>query len=129
MLAVFQNRLMSTVICFSVYGELYRIDLEKVMYFQSDDHYTHIYFLSGFHCLIPFGLSKVESAIDEALGESKYHLRLGRKFIINLKAVFHVNALKQSVIFTDDKGTTATIYLPKPVLRTLMDILDTNKQQ
>ncbi len=124
-----QDRLMSTIICFNMYGELYRIDLEKVMYFQSDDHYTHVYFLSGFHCLIPFGLSKVEAAIDDAMEEGKYHLRMGRKFIINLKAVFHVNAIKQTVFLFDDNGTIITIHLPKPVLRSLMETIGTSKQQ
>ena len=58
---------MGKKLCLSIYGELYMIDLEMVMYLQADDHYTIAYYASGTHFMIPFGLSKVEAAIIEKL--------------------------------------------------------------
>lgn len=52
-------------LCFGLYDELYVVDLGQVMYFQADDHYSHVYYASGTHFMLPFGLSKVESAIGE----------------------------------------------------------------
>ena len=33
-----------TTLSLSAHDELYIIDLEKVIYMQADDHYTHIYY-------------------------------------------------------------------------------------
>lgn len=113
-----QNRL-----CFSVYGELYVVDLDIVLFFQADDHYTHVYYTSGTHFMIPFGLSKVEAALTERLAHKNNFVRLGRKYIVNTCRVFHVNVAKQVLLLTDDHGTNHSLHLPKPVLRLLMDML------
>lgn len=117
------NLFMAQKICLSIYGELYRIDLEKVMYFQADDHYTHVYYTTGTHFLVPFGLSKVEMAVSGALPDDKYLMRLSRKYIINVRCIFHVNMLKQVVVLSDDHGTNHSIHLPRPTLRLLMQLL------
>lgn len=114
---------MESKLCFSVYGELFVVDLDRVMYFQADDHYTHVYYSSGAHFMIPFGLSKVEAAVDEKLADDKYFMRLGRKYMVNIRRVFHVNAIKQIALLVDDHGNNYTLHLPKPVLRLLMDRL------
>lgn len=117
---------MATRICFTVYGELFNVDLEEVMFFQADDHYTHVYLLSGLHFLIPFGLSKVESAIAEAVPSGNVHLRMGRKYIINMRSVFHVNVVNQVVRLSDNHGGVSSISLPKPILRRIIEYLDGN---
>jgi len=113
-----------TRLCFSVYGEMFVVDLDVVMYFAADDHYTHVYYSSGTHFMIPFGLSKVEEAIATQCGASDQFVRLGRKHIINIRRVFHVNTVKQVVALTDDHGANLTIHLPKNVLHTLMGMLN-----
>ena len=55
---------MENKLCFSVYGELYVVDLDRMLYFEADDHYTHVYYSSGTHFMIPFGLAKVEAALS-----------------------------------------------------------------
>lgn len=119
-----QNRL-----CLSVYGELYVIDLDMVIYFQADDHYTHVYYSSGTHFLVPFGLSKVEDAISAMPSAGGSFLRLGRKHIIALNRVFHVNAVKQAVFLTDDHGTNHSLRVPKPMLRLLIELLGGRKTE
>lgn len=109
---------------FSVYGELYVVDLNQTMYFKADDHYTHIYYTTGTHFMIPFGLSKVEDAIPEKQLFCKRFVRLGRTYIVNIGCIFHVNAMKQVLFVSDSRGVNHSIHLPKPVLRTLMGLLD-----
>ncbi|WP_302957690.1 LytTR family transcriptional regulator DNA-binding domain-containing protein [Prevotella sp.] len=109
---------------FSVYGELYVVDLNQTMYFKADDHYTHIYYTTGTHFMIPFGLSKVEDAIHEKQLFCKRFVRLGRTYIVNIGCIFHVNAMKQVLFVSDSRGVNHSIHLPKPVLRTLMGLLD-----
>ena len=104
---------MENKLCFSVYGELYVVDLDRMLYFEADDHYTHVYYSSGTHFMIPFGLAKVEAALSNKGRAGDAFLRLGRKYI--------VNAVKQVAVLADDHGTNYTLRLPKPVLRMLME--------
>lgn len=111
-------------LCLSVYGELYRIELENVLYFQADDHYTIVYYTSGTHFMMPFGLSKVEAAISEIMTDNKFLVRLSRKYIVNLMRVFHINVLKQVLVLNDDSGSNVTLRLPKQTLRILIGMID-----
>lgn len=104
-----------------MYGELYVVDLDRMLYFEADDHYTHVYYSSGTHFMIPFGLAKVEAALSDKWKAGDAFLRLGRKYIVNTRRVFHVNAVKQVAVLVDDHGTNYTLHLPKPVLRMLME--------
>lgn len=110
-------------LCLGLYDELYVIDLELVLYFQADDHYTHVYYASGAHFLLPFGLSKVEAAVGEITEDTKFLVRLGRKYIVNTRRIFHINTIKQTLLLSDDHGNTQSIHLPKPVLRSLMELM------
>lgn len=118
------SKFMQAKLRFSVYGELYVVDLNQTMYFKADDHYTHIYYTTGTHFMIPFGLSKVEDAIHEKQLFCKRFVRLGRTYIVNIGCIFHVNAMKQVLFVSDSRGVNHSIHLPKPVLRTLMGLLD-----
>ena len=102
---------------------MYVVDLAKVMYFQADDHYTHVYYSSGTHFMVPFGLAKVEAAVSEFLGGGSFLVRLGRRHIINMHRVFHVNTMRQELHLSDDQGSTLVLHLPKQVLRGLMAVL------
>src|SRR5574344_1550343 len=116
---------MGKKLCLSIYGELYMIDLEMVMYLQADDHYTVAYYTSGTHFMIPFGLSKVEAAIAEKLDGDNYLIRLSRKYIVNTRCIYHVNAVKQEIQLADRFGNSHSLHFPKPVLRKLIDMLST----
>jgi DNA-binding LytR/AlgR family response regulator len=116
---------MGKKLCLSIYGELYMIDLEMVMYLQADDHYTIAYYTSGTHFMIPFGLSKVETAIAEKLDGDNFLIRLSRKYIVNIRCIFHINAIKQEIQLADASGCSHSLHFPKAVLRKLIDMLST----
>ena len=118
---------MQTKVYFRIYGEMYVVDLNLTMYFKADDHYTHVYYSSGTHFMIPFGLSKVEIEISSNIEYGQYFIRSGRTYIINIKQIFHINTIKQIVVISDNLGAAHTIRLPKNALRTLMDSLNCPK--
>ena len=118
---------MGTKIHFSVYGELYVVDLDSTLYFEADDHYTHIHYASGTHFMIPFGMAKVEAAVAARLGPGAFIVRLSRKYMVNTRRIFHINTIKQVAVLTDDHGSNLTLHLPKHVLRTLIDTLNTQE--
>ena len=114
---------MAMRISFSLHNELFVIDCEKVLYMQADDHYTHVYYQSGLHFMLPFGMSKVTEAVEKAMGEERFLQRFGRKFLINLRCIFHVNTVKQTLLLADAQGRSISLTLPKQTLRALIDML------
>ncbi len=93
---------MTDRLLFRIYGEMYLVDLASVLYFKADDHYTHVYSTSGTHMVMPFGLSKVEAAIAQHTSGNTSLLRLGRTYIVDVKRIYHVNMLKQTILLADD---------------------------
>lgn len=98
--------------------------LPHVLYFKADDHYTHVYTDSGTHMVMPFGLSKVETAIAQRLPENNFLLRLGRSHIVNIQYIYHVNMLKQSVLLADSHGQMHPLHFSRQVLQSLMEHLE-----
>lgn len=109
---------------FRNYGELYVVDIDNVMYFKADDHYTHVYYASGAHFMMPYGLSKVEQVVQASAVDSQHFLRLGRTHIVNASFISYVNANRQEVIVTDSHGENHSIQLPKGLLHELMDNIE-----
>lgn len=112
---------------FRIHGELYVVDITAAMYFKADDHYTHVYYASGTHFLIPFGLTKVELAIDRHESAAARFERLGRTYIVDTSRIFHINAIKQVALLADNHGQHHSIRLPKAVLHNLIDRLGSKK--
>ena len=113
-------------IVLSSYNEMYVIHCDSVLYMQADDHYTHVTYISGAHFMMPFSLSKVEQHIHALDTDERFLVRVGRKYIINLHHVFHVNTVKQVVLLADAKGKHHSLTLPKQILRNLIEMLSGN---
>lgn len=110
-------------LCLSAHDELYRIDLNQVLYMQADDHYTEVYYASGIHFMVPFGLVKIEALINNMPEARLFHRRLGRKYIVNTQRIFRINTTKEMLYLNDDAGNSLPLHVSKPVLRTLMDYI------
>lgn len=108
--------------------EFFVINLEQLLYMQADDHYTHIYLITGHHFLVPHGLSKIELMISRLSGNFSHIIRLGRKYIVNISRIYHVNFVRSSVYLTDDQGKSIVLHISKPVLRALVDLMSKNSE-
>ena len=93
------------------------------VYLQADDHYTDVYYTTGTHFLVPFGLGKVEARLDVMPERRSQFLRLGRKFIINRNRIFRINTVKEQLFLADDRGNQVSLHISKPVLRSLIDMM------
>ena len=118
-----QRHGMNSTISLCAHNELYVIDCNKVMYMQADDHYTHVYYLSGNHFMVPYGLSTVMGLLDEKFPDEPFLIRVGRTYVINTRVVFHINTVKQIVVLADSHGNNHSIHLPKQILRDLIESL------
>ena len=108
-------------LCLSSHDELYMIDLNKVLYFQADDHYTNVYYTSGVHFLVPFGLVKIETQVASQPQARQFLLRLGRKYMVNTSRIFRINTTKELLYLTCDDSNIVSLHIPKAVLRLLIE--------
>jgi DNA-binding LytR/AlgR family response regulator len=111
---------MSMNLCLGGHDEMYVINLEMVMYFQADDHYSHVFYATGATFMVSFGLSQIVTFITEQYPLQSKFLRLGRKYIVNMSFLFHINTIKQTILLTDLNGATHSLHIAKPVLRDLI---------
>lgn len=102
--------------------EMFVIRLEDVIYMQADDHYTHIFYSTEQRVLVPYGLSAVEQACEHADGP-RHLLRLGRKYMVNIDRIIHINFVKGIITLLDMTGKSVTLSVSKPVLRGIADII------
>lgn len=109
------------LLCLNVYGEMYCINIDHVTHFEADDHYTHVNFTSGAHFLLPFGLLRVEEALAALTCDHDHLVRLGRRYIVNIHCVFHINTIKQQLVLTNGQGRSIVLKPSRPVLRELME--------
>ena len=111
---------MSISLCLGGHDEMYVINLEMVMYFQADDHYSHVFYATGATFMVSYGLSHIETFIAEQYPLQSNFLRLGRKYVVNTSFLFHINTVKQIVLLTDLNGASHSLHIAKPVLRDLI---------
>lgn len=105
------------------HDEMYLIDLDKVMYFQADDHYAHVHYATGQRFMVTSGLSKIEQALSEQLGESSIFLRMGRKYLVNTHYLFYLNTVKEIIVLADAQGNNHTLHVAKAAIRQAMSAL------
>lgn len=111
-----------TQICFAQSEEAYIVNLDKVLYFMADDHYTHIFYSNNMTVMIPFGLSQVEEKLINCNFQYKYDfIRLGRKYIVDRRKITQVSTVKQQIKIIDESGVCTSIHIPKPVVKMLLD--------
>lgn len=103
------------------YSEVYFINLEKVIYFQADDHYSYVFYNEKEKMMLPFGLSTIEQSLEKS-DFSKSFVRLGRKYIVNVGKVSKVNVFKQQ-LFMEGRDTSVVLNIPKPVLAEFAELI------
>lgn len=111
----------TNTICLETHGEFYSIDMEKVCYMQADDHYTHVYYITGLHVLMPCGLSAVEGLIAVKTNMNHYIVRLGRKYIINIRQITRIDIIRSRLYLFTNSPESIVLHIPKSVLRQLKD--------
>lgn len=119
------NRKDIYVLYFNTRDELIRVDLRKVLYFQSDRNYTDVYFVNGVHVTLPVGLMAIEKMLedDKIRGRVIPFVRLGRSLIVNLSYILRVKVNKQEILLSDmHTPGVYKISVAKEVLRKLKDM-------
>lgn len=87
---------------FQTRDELIKVDLSRVVYFESDGNYTKVVFINEMSVIVLTNLGNIENLLDEKLaGKVNTFIRIGRQYIINSKMIFKIDILHQHLILSD----------------------------
>lgn len=113
-----------TCIYFQTRDELVKVDLNKVIFFESDGNYIKAHFVNGCVATVLLTLGNLEKIIDERMaGKVKPYIRIGRRFVINTSYIFHINTLRQQLVLTDCMTPTVyTLSVSKEALKTIKNL-------
>ncbi len=105
--------------------ELNILQLEKILFCQSEDNYTKVTYVSGHQVLVHLTLTKLVELISMVWpkGQPSPFYRLGRGAVINQQYVIALNILKQRVYITGFRDKVYALVAPKAVLKNYRDLL------
>lgn len=99
------------------------VDTNRVAYFQSDDHYAYVYYDNNQHFMLPVGLSVIEQTLKSVQQDGMMLIRFGRRYIINLQKVVHINLQRKEMDLINLPTGFYTVQLSRPSLKEAMELL------
>lgn len=115
---------MSNFLYFNTRDEFDRIDIAKIMCFQSDGNYTNVVLTNKIKIVLGISLGKMEKYLSETLKENaSFFARVGKSCIINVNYILRINVLKQYVILSDYGATNYQVSVSRDALKKLKDIM------
>ena len=111
-------------IFFYFLDELLRIDVSKIVYFEADGNYTDIVMVNKLRAAVCMNLGEMEKAIAAQIGdEAKTFMRIGKRFIINMRYVYSINVLKQQLVLSDYDHFAFQVNISKDALKKMKDLM------
>lgn len=103
--------------------EFFRVDISKIVYFESDGNYTHIVLSNRMKATLGMNLSQMKEILDKNLRNSAaVFARVGKRHIINLNYVYHIAILRQKMVLSDGENFEYTLSVSKDALRKLREM-------
>ena len=114
----------NTYIYFNSRDELKRIEVSKVVYFESDGNYTDIVMVNKLRASILMNLGEMEKALAAQLGaEAQMFMRISKRFIINRNYIYSINVLKKQLILSDYDHFAFQVPVAKEALKKMKDLM------
>ena len=115
---------MDSLIFFNSRDELLRIDTAKIVYFEANGNYTNIIMVNKLRASVCMNLGEMEKALADQIGdEAKRFMRIGKRFIINMRYVYSVNVLKQQLVLSDYDHFAFQVSISKDALKKMKDLM------
>ena len=114
----------NTYLYFNSRDELQRIEVSKIVYFESDGNYTDIVMVNKLRASVLMNLGEMEKALAARLGsEAQVFMRIGKRFIVNLQYVYSINVLKQQLILSDYDHFAFQVTISKDALKKMKELM------
>lgn len=115
---------MKNRILFNSRDEMLRIEVDKIVYFESNGNYTHIVSRNKLKATLTMSLTKTEQVLTQQLGERAWQfMRVGKRFIVNLNNVYSINIAKQYLVLTDQEHFAYQLPVSKEALRKMKELM------
>jgi len=103
--------------------EFFRVDISKIVYFESDGNYTNIILNNKMKTTVCMNLAQMQSILSESLKDaSGIFARVGKRHIINLTFVYQIAILRQKLTLSDGENFEYQISVSKDALKKLRDM-------
>lgn len=103
--------------------EFYRVDISKIVYFESDGNYTNIVLNNSINTTVCLNLAQMQSILNDSLQESACTFaRVGKRHIINLSYVYQIAILRQKLVLSDGENFEFSLNVSKEALKKLREI-------
>lgn len=113
-----KNQDIKHVIYFNTRDELTRVELAKVVYFESDGNYVSIVYSNGYNMTLLVSMINIEQVLQHVTDLP--FVRVGRKHLINMRYLSQINLLKAQVMLMDSQtGQTFPITMSKEAVKQL----------
>lgn len=103
--------------------EFFRVDISKIVYFESDGNYTNIILNNKMKGTVCMNLAQMQSILSESLKDAAgIFARVGKRHIINLTFVYQIAILRQKLTLSDGENFEYQINVSKDALKKLRDM-------
>lgn len=107
--------------------EFFRVDITKIVYFESDGNYTNIILNNKMKATVCMNLARMQSILSESLKEAAATFaRIGKRHIINLSYVYQIAILRQKLVLSDGENFEYQVSVSKDALKKLRDMYVSN---
>ena len=100
--------------------EFYRIDISKIVYFESEGNYTNIVMTNKMKGTVCVNLSKMQEILATSLKEAASGFaRIGKRHIVNLNFIYRIEILRQRLVLSDGDNFDYQLNISKDALKKL----------
>jgi len=112
------------LIYFNSRDSLIRIDISNIVFFEGDGNYTYIITANKLKSCLSINLSHTEEAVAIQLGEdAKRFMRVGKRFIVNMRYIYKVDVVKQTLILSDALNFVYQLPVSKEALKSVKELI------
>lgn len=103
--------------------EFFRVDITKIVYFESDGNYTNIMLNNKMKATVCMNLAQMQSILSDSLKEAAgTFARVGKRHIISLTYVYQIAILRQKLVLSDGENFEYQVSVSKDALKKLRDM-------
>lgn len=103
--------------------EFFRVDISKIVYFESDGNYTNIILNNKMKATVCINLAQMQSILGQSLKDAAgIFARVGKRHIINLTYVYQIAILRQKLTLSDGENFEYQVIVSKDALKKLRDM-------
>ena len=103
--------------------EFFRVDISKIVYFESEGNYTNIILNNKMMATICMNLARMQEILNRSLNDdAAVFARIGKRHIINLTYGYHIAILRQILVLSDGENFEYQLQISKDALKRLRDM-------